>query len=331
VKNGEGGATAGVEARNEESGATGDGQPSSSGKGARRTLRHERHPASLLAWAAVGSRRGRRCPEPLRRPDGIHRGRWKGGRSFGTGVLDIRRGGERRSTPEWEDDRSSAARDVGRVLRDTARGANRSGEPELPSSEGCKRYAGWIVTVSALGRTRWRFHARHGALRGDRVGRTNGRATTSAWQGARRILPGTSPAFHVSSDDRMPSRCHLFDDRFVGCRAVTAETRRQVGRWDIPLGGVIRLSSRPSVTSRIPLHRIPRIALLVLGTLEGKRTSWEDVREPFDLRRWESERTAAGSQFPEGGFKATRGNNRTELSVRVGHGREDARVPIQRA
>jgi hypothetical protein len=43
--------------------------------------------------------------------------------------------------------------------------------------------------------------------------------------------------FHVSPGERMPNRCHPFGDRFVGCRAVAAMTRRQAGWWDVPFGG----------------------------------------------------------------------------------------------
>jgi hypothetical protein len=175
VRNGEGGATAGVEARNEDSGATGDGLPFSlREEGLRRTLRLERRPAGLLVRVADGTRRARRRPEPHRRLDGNHRGWWKGDRFFGTGSPDPGRGGECRPTPEWEDDCSSAVSDVGRVLRDTACSACRSGEPRA-ALFGRLRRARWMaVTGLAFGRARWRAHARHAGPSGS-ARRTNER------------------------------------------------------------------------------------------------------------------------------------------------------------
>jgi hypothetical protein len=50
----------------------------------------------------------------------------------------------------------------------------------------------------------------------------------------------------------------------------------------------------------------------VLGALEGRETSWEDIREPDVQRRSTGGRIVAGSLVPEGECKTMRGNNQTD-------------------
>jgi hypothetical protein len=47
------------------------------------------------------------------------------------------------------------------------------------------------------------------------------------------------------------NRGHPYDDRSVGCRAVTAEKRRQAGWRGLPLGGLVHLAS--SNTHRVSI------------------------------------------------------------------------------
>lgn len=140
-----------------------------------------------------------------------------------------------------------------------------------------------------------------------------------------------SSVCHISSGDRTINRSHPYDDRYVGCRAVAAETRRQTGWRDLPLGGMAHsaLSFLRLVLTDPP--RIPRIALLVLGALKGRQTSRKDARLPFDPRRSIGGRAVAGSLVPEGECKTMRGNNQTDSSVRGGHGRKDVKAHDQRA
>jgi hypothetical protein len=87
---------------------------------------------------AGGAQRGRHGSAPHCRCVGVHRGRRKGERFFGTALPDARQGEHLAPTPMSNDDRSSAANAAGRVLRDTAC---------------CERWSGWPRAVF-LGRLR---------------------------------------------------------------------------------------------------------------------------------------------------------------------------------
>jgi hypothetical protein len=149
-----------------------------------------------------------------------------------------------------------------------------------------------------------------------RGGRTSGSRPDPARPRIRRAHPGNVRRclqhVHLSMDHRALARGHPNDDRFVGCRAVAALARRQVGPRRSPsgeraAGGIDGYPSRPD-----PTPPIPRIALLVLGTQEGRRTSWEGIREHLDRRRSWGRRVVIGSWIPVGECKAMRGNNRTD-------------------
>jgi hypothetical protein len=162
VKNGEGGATAGVEARNEESGATGDGQqPIPSGLGCRRTLSPSRRPASLLARLVDGSAAGTPrfdtslpapwCPpRPAERNSVLHEPyAWRLANED-----TIRRHWQGKTTVPVQ--RSQRAVSSGIPPEAPAGPSFR----ESPSSEGCKGSDGWGDPAPAFEPVWDRTHAR---------------------------------------------------------------------------------------------------------------------------------------------------------------------------
>jgi hypothetical protein len=188
VKNSEGGATAGVEARNEESGATGDEQRFVTSSSVRWSP-----PESVVGGAVFRSRPPHHAP--------------RGSQRAGTGR---------------EDDRSSAAPGRGRVLfgyrprwtparstpscplRRAAEGRMGGESPQWPSGERGigPTPAGVVLTDRRDGRTNGSqpFVARSMAVR------------TSGIAAGESCLSGRSDA----------RRGHPYGDRFVGCRAVAA-------------------------------------------------------------------------------------------------------------